>query len=245
MPKRNWILVVSAIGIAVATIILVGFAVSISVLKEYSPADLAETRDAVGQSMTEILPAAVESSADPALREAAGRLAGEPYVAWVWIADAEGKIVVAQGGPAREGDTIAGLDTNESDIIDSVEPGLLSEQVEIELRLAVAIRREGEHNDVLRHAVRSIPGPEGKAAAYAAIAYDASPGISAPPSVSDQVMVVLFFAGFAAYWFGLPLWVLLDARARRERAALWGLFVLFANLVGLLAYLVVARQKAA
>jgi hypothetical protein len=244
MPKRNWILIASITGIVLATILFLGFVVLFSINRDFSPSELSITHDAVEKSLATLLPSAVESAADPSLPEAAGRLAKEKYIAWVWIADGDGKIVIAQGGPAQKGDTLEQLNSNESDLVDSVEPGLLTDQAEMELRLAVAIRREGEHNDVFRHAVRSIKGPDGEVVAYAAIAYDASPRVSAPPGLLDQAMLGLVIAGFAIYWFGLPLWVALDARTRKEPSALWVMFVLLTNLAGLMAYLLLGRQKA-
>jgi hypothetical protein len=242
MPKRNWLLIASIAGIVLATVLFLGYVVLFSASRNYSPAELSITRDSVGESMAVLLPAEVESADDPALLKAASRLAGKQYVSWVWISDKDGKIVSAQGGPAQEGDTLETLSSNEVDIVDAVEPGLLSGPAEMQLRLAVAIRREGEHNDVFRHIVRSIQGTSGEPAAYVAVAYDASPRIGAPPGLLEQAALGLILAGFAGYWLCLPLWVTLDARARAERASAWGLLILFTNLAGFIAYLLFGRQ---
>lgn len=243
MPKRNWILIFSVAGIVLTTIL---FLISLLVFanrKNYSSAELAVTRASVERSLASTLPGAVETSADPALLEAARKLGEESFIAWVWLVDGEGKILFAEGGPARAGDSIRQLDSNESDIIDAVEADLLSNRARLELQIAVAIRREGEHNDVYRHLVRAVAGPAGEPAAFVALAYDASPSGAAPLPPAEQAMLVLLMAGFAVYWLGLPLWVSLDARSRGERAALWGLFILLTNLAGFLAYLIASRRR--
>jgi hypothetical protein len=48
---------------------------------------------------------------------------------------------------------------------------------------------------------------------------------------------------FLVYWLSLPGWVTLDALRRDERAALWGIFTLVGNLIGLLVYLLSRREN--
>ncbi len=114
--------------------------------------------------------------------------------------------------------------------------------MELELRLAAALRREGEHNDIYRHMVRSIPGPDGETAAYIGVAYEA---VDTTPGTADIIFLLLGGAGFLVYWLGLPLWVTLDSRAGGggRAAVLWGMFVLVANAAGLLAYLLVRHRS--
>lgn len=47
---------------------------------------------------------------------------------------------------------------------------------------------------------------------------------------------------FLVYWLSLPGWVTLDALRRGERAAVWGIFTLVGNLIGLLVYLLSRRE---
>ena len=56
---------------------------------------------------------------------------------------------------------------------------------------------------------------------------------------------MFFVVGFALYWFALPLWVVIDARRRQEKAVVWGLFTLLGNVVALVLYLLVRRDPQA
>ncbi len=49
-------------------------------------------------------------------------------------------------------------------------------------------------------------------------------------------------AGLIAFWGTIPSWMLLDARRRGERAAVWGLFGLLGNVMALVVYLLVRRD---
>jgi hypothetical protein len=106
-----------------------------------------------------------------------------------------------------------------------------------------ARRREGDHNDVFRHLVRAVPDAAGNTAALVVLAYDVNPWVG-QPSAGYIAVLLTGLAGFLVYWLALPVWVYLDARARAEAAALWGVFVLFTNLVGLIAYLIVIHRAA-
>ena len=52
----------------------------------------------------------------------------------------------------------------------------------------------------------------------------------------------LFLGGLIAFWLTIPSWMLLDARRRGERAAVWGLFGLLGNVMALVVYLLVRRD---
>jgi hypothetical protein len=240
MPKRNWILAISAAGIILAAV----FFLFASLVRGAALTDTGETRASINRSLDSILPVSIAAPDDPALLDAASRLTKEEYVAAVWLIDSDGNILFIQGGPARTGDNIVDLSSGESDLVAAVEPILISGPAQAELNLAVAMRREGEHNDVYRHAVRSIPGPGGTPIAYIGIAYDINPSIGAPPDREWILVLGILAASLAVYWLGLPLWVALDARDRGERPILWGAFVLIANLAGVLAYLLVTRKRA-
>lgn len=243
MPKRNGFLILAVAGILLATTLFLIALLGFPDWHSYTPEELAATRTSVERSWAAVAPGSISSSADEALVQAARRMETEPFVVWVWVLDGAGSVLSAEGGPAKTGDTLTQLDSNESDLIQAVDSDLLSERARLELQIAVAIRREGEHNDVFRHMVRAVAGPDGSPAAYVAFAYDASRKFSAGLPLAMQIMIAFIIAGFLLYWIGLPAWVFLDARARGERAALWGLFVLLTNLAGFVAFLLVSRRN--
>jgi hypothetical protein len=243
MRRHDGLLILAVGGILLATFLFLIALVLFPQWKKYTPGELAATRESVARSWADVAPASISSSADAALAQAARRMETAPYVAWVWVLDGVGTILSAQGGPAQAGDTLAQLDSNESDLIQAVDSSQLSEHARLELQIAVAIRREGEHNDVFRHMVRAVAGPDGSPVAYVAFAFDASPTLSAGVPPALQAGLLLIAAGFFLYWICLPAWAFLDARVRGEREALWGLFILLTNLAGFLAYLLVTRRK--
>ncbi|MCR4425209.1 MAG: hypothetical protein NUW23_03315 [Firmicutes bacterium] len=236
LVERKWIAAAAAAGIVAA--LASGFA--LWVLRGRHLFDTGETRAAVEAAVGRVVTAPAESVRDPGLRMAAAGLDQEPYVAAVWLVDLDGTIVFWSGGPGREGDSVlslAQLDISRS--LDALEPGSMSEIQRLELLTVGALRREGEHNDVFRHMVRRVRGPAGDVVGLIALAYDVNPSVSKPgPGLAWPVLLAAMLVGVGIYWVALPLWVYLDASARGEPRAFWGLFVLFTNLVGLLAYVV-------
>jgi len=85
--------------------------------------------------------------------------------------------------------------------------------------------------------LRVVRTPAGTDAAFVALCY-----LVNPESSSFTPLLMAAAAGLGIYWIGLVGWVFLDARARRENAALWALLVFFTNLVGILAYLLATRR---
>jgi hypothetical protein len=104
------------------------------------------------------------------------------------------------------------------------------------------MQAEGEHNDVWRHLLREIRGPDDEPVGWIGITFDVSPLVSAPGAAYIAFILVLLLA-LGAYWLSLPVWVWLDARSRGERAWVWGVFVLLGNLVALLAYILARRPS--
>jgi hypothetical protein len=245
MPKRNWILPAAVAGLALCIGMFIYVSIGIGFFDpdregHLDPAGI--YRQSVEQSLGKKLPASAKSADDSMLKTAADQLAAEPHIVWVWAMDPNGILSYVHGGPARAGDSVRDLSAYEEDIILAVEPARRSSSVELELRLAAALRREGEHNDIYRHMVRSIPGPDGETAAYIGVAYEA---VDTAPGTADIIILLLGGAGFLVYWLGLPLWVTLDSRAGGggRAAVLWGMFVLVANAAGLLAYLLVRHRS--
>lgn len=179
---------------------------------------------------------------DPRLIAAAERLKGEPYVASVWLVDGEGDIVFHWRGPGRKGRNVASLaERDMGRVLEGRGSGTFSDLQKLQLLTVGAIRSEREHNDVFRHLVRPVQGDDGLPAALVAVAYDVSPYVRGPATYG-VILTLIFVAGLAVYWLGLPLWVYLDASSRGEAAVLWGALVLLTNLVGLLAYLIVISK---
>lgn len=245
MPKRNWILFAALAGLAGFICMIMVFSIGIGIADPNRATGMdpdGTRRRSVEQSLNAILTAGVESAGDPDLAAAAEKLTAQQYIAWVWLMDPDGTISYVHNGPAHAGDSVRDHSAYEEDLILAVEPALLSPDVEMELRLAAALRREGEHNDIFGHLVRSIPGPDGKAAAFIGITYEA---VDTAPAATDIAFLVLGAIGFLFYWLGLPLWVVTDARTGGtwRSAILWGMFVLVANAAGLLAYLLVKHRS--
>ncbi len=118
-------------------------------------------------------------------------------------------------------------------LIKAVEDNMDPLQKEL-LYVAAAIRREGEHNDVIGHLVTPLKTPAGELAGYVGIAYD----LEGPAHKGFYIGISAALAVcFLIYWLSLPLWVYLDARKRNEKYGLWTLFVLTGNLPAFIAYL--------
>jgi hypothetical protein len=118
------------------------------------------------------------------------------------------------------------------------------DQDQIVVLLAASVMQaEGEHNDVFRHILRPILDQDGKVVALVGLTYDISPAIGAAPGIITILLYAAALLGMGVYWLSLPLWVWLDARTRGERAWVWGVFVLFGNLIGLITYILARRPS--
>ena len=207
--------------------------------------DTGETRASVERVVEKVASLQPSGLDDPAFRQAVSDLERAPYVASVWLVSPDGRIVYAAGSTARSAPAgnVADLATAEGRRVAESLTGVLTDEERRLVLAASTIQREGEHNDVYRHLVRVVRRRDGAATAIIGIAYDVSPTLSRPVSVGDAASVLAFFAGIAVYWFSLPLWVFLDARARGERAAVWAGFVLVGNFVALAAYLLTRAPR--
>ena len=126
-------------------------------------------------------------------------------------------------------------------VVEALQETLTADQ-ETALLAASAIMREGEHNDVFRHMLRPVTGPDGSIVGYLGVNYPANPALGGSVSPAYLAGLLVLLTGLAAYWLSLPFWVLLDAGPRGERAWVWAAFVLVGNLVALMAYLLTRGQ---
>jgi len=194
-----------------------------------------QAADAILGRLQALEPASLE---DYAFRQALAEAGEEPIAAYTWLFAADGRVL--RGNLAvSPGSTAEGMATAETRrLLASLAPGAMDEEQRLLLLAASAMQAEGEHNDVYRHQVRELRGPDGTLTGLVGLTYEANPGVGAPSAVFIVSMLVGFTA-LALYWLSLPLWVWLDARERGERAWAWAVFVLIGNLVALLAYILV------
>lgn len=206
--------------------------------------DNGDTRRAVEESLQRLLPEQIISAHDEALLNAAHTLTGAPYVARVWVVDDSGRIVFHQGGPGKVGDEVRSLSgQNGRSLIAALSSDNFSGPQALQVYTAMALMVEGDHNDVFRPIVKPLNNAQGHMTAMVGLSYDVNPAVSAP-AAAEILRMALLLLGLAVYWFCLPVWTYQDARMRGEPAQLWAVFVLIANLVGLVAYLiVVSRMK--
>jgi hypothetical protein len=212
--------------------------VALGISKASLPADSLQNRSSAEQSLAELAELRPASPDDPAFRRALDEMLAQPLIATVWLLTPDGRVLVSRGATAMstpQGSTVAELATDDArQLIDVVPARALTGEQKTWLLAASALRREGDHNDIYSHLLRPITGVDGSVVALAGIAYrhsDWTPGLG--------WMSGVFLAGLSllVYWLSLPLWVLLDARERGERAAAWSIFVLFGNLIALTTYL--------
>ena len=201
-------------------------------------ADTGETRRVVETSgLAPVLALHPSSVDDPAFRAAIAQVQDVPYVAYVWLfapdgAIIQGNLAVSKGGTAQE------MATDETRrVLGMLPEGTLSAEQRMAVLAGSAMQREGEHNDVFRHLLREVRGPNNEMVALVGLTYDVNPGISAPPGALSVLLLVGLLLGMSMYWLSLPVWVWLDARTRGERAWVWAVFVLLGNLVALIAYI--------
>ena len=199
-----------------------------------------QTRRAVEESAARLLPAMAESAADPRLRAAAAQLAQQPYVTRLWLVDPSGRILLSpiSPSPGREGESVHDLAPDDfAAVLRGAPDATLTTSQRTQLLAMAAQRRDGDHNDVFKPLLRVVRTPAGTDAAFVALCYMVN-----SESSGFAPLVLAAAAGLMIYWTGLVGWVFIDARARRENAALWALLVFFTNLVGALAYLLATRR---
>ena len=203
--------------------------------------DTGETRRVVEGTLAQLQALRPVSLDDAAFREAVVQARDAQYVAYVWLFTPDGEIL--EGNRAISQGTVGASATDEMRrVLGMLSDGTLSDGQRTALLAASAMQKEGEHNDVFRHLLREIHGPDGELVAWVGVTFDVSPAVSAPGAGYISFVVGLFLA-MAVYWLSLPAWVWLDARARDERAWAWAVFVLLGNLVALIAYILVRAPR--
>jgi len=234
--KRNWMAAVAVAGIAWSVV----SGIILNQRRARTLVDTGVTRAAVEEAWRRLLPKSVESARDAGLLKAAAELDKSAYVAATWVVGLDGEIVFQRGGPGKAGDRVQDLARDDmAPALEALVAGTLTGTQRLQLLAVGAMRREGEHNDVFRHLARVVTSATGAPAALVVLAYDVNPAVGAAPDAVYLALLLTGLAGFGIYWLGLPLWAALDARARGDAALLWGLFLFFTNLVGLVAYLIV------
>ncbi|HEY4761665.1 MAG TPA: hypothetical protein VIH42_13885 [Thermoguttaceae bacterium] len=184
--------------------------------------------------LTRLRPASLD---DPELLKAMQQAVHEPYIASLWLIGPDGRFVQTVGGAffTPTGSTVEELATDDTKCILATLPeGRLNETDKMWLLAASAIRREGEHNDILRHLLRPIQLPQNNQTAILGVAYLAS---AAELGWFYKCVVLASLFSLIAYWLSLPLWVFLDAKEHGERTVFWAVFVLVGNVVALMAYI--------
>ena len=167
-------------------------------------------------------------------------LVDQPYIAIVWLFDNNGKDLISAGSMALTGSFYELASEEIKDMMDSLpEDSLTDEQVKM-LLVVSAIRKEGEHNDIYDHLVRTIDDQNGSPIGFLGIAYEANLETSTPALWKISLLLGAFL--LILYWISLPLWVYLDAKDRKEPALIWAMFVVLGNLVALMAYLMVRHK---
>ena len=205
-------------------------------------ADTGETRQVVETTtLAQLLALQPTSLEDASFRDAVDRARDAPYVALVWLFAPDGRIV--EGNRVFSGSTAQESATEEMRRV----LGILSEEeLTVEQRVALmaasVMQAEGEHNDVWRHLLREVHGPDDELVGWIGITFDVNPSVGAPGAAYISFILILLLA-LGVYWVSLPVWVWLDARARGERAWVWGVFVLLGNLVALIAYILARRPS--
>jgi hypothetical protein len=200
-----------------------------------------ETRRVAEGTLAQLQALRPVSVDDAAFQEAVVQAREAQYVAYVWLLKPGGEIL--EGNLAVSQGTAEASATDEMRrVLGMLPDGTLSAKQRTALLAASAMQKEGEHNDVYRHLLREVHGPDGELVAWVGVTFDASPAVSAPSAGYISFVVGLFLA-MAVYWLSLPAWVWLDARARGERAWAWAVFVLLGNLVALIAYILVHAPR--
>ena len=239
MRGRRFIIIIALLGLVTGCAALTAAAGQ----RRSMLMETGETRRSIEQAMSRLLPATAESARDPSLLAGGERLSSERYVAALWVVDRAGEIVLHKRGPGKQGENVRSRGDMPR-LFEAVEAGEVPLPLRLELLAVGAMRSEGDHNDVFRHAARAVTNLSGELTGVVALAYDVNPGVGGTSRMAVVVPVLISLAGFAAYWFGVPLWVYLDAGDRaapRAVPVLWALFVLATNVVGLAAYVLAVR----
>lgn len=180
-----------------------------------------------------------ENIRDPHLRSELEDALHSKFIATIWLISTEGDILFSKGNTAnstRTGSVIELATVETQEILNSLPSESLTDYQRTLFLAASAIQREGAHNDIYNHLIREIHSTNGSIVGLIGVAYELR---SNPGHVSWGWIVSVIFVlfGFPMYWFSLPLWVFLEAQKRGKHAWIWAIYILFGNLVALVAYL--------
>ena len=177
---------------------------------------------------------------DSALMASAGPTMRNPYVAAVWLFAPDGRIVCGSGATALSTmgyRTVKNAATDDAQsLLETLPEDMFTDLQRTSILAASAMRREGSHNDIYDHLLRPIKKEDGSIVGLVGIAYLISKSLTEPVGLGWIAGVLVIPIGLGVYWLSLPLWVLLDARQRGERAWPWAIFVFIGNLVAFIAY---------
>lgn len=216
----------------------------ISSQREEMLTDNGQTRAAVEETISRIIPQTAASIADETLRAGVEELSAAPYVSVVWLVSSTGEILIHDGGVGEKGDNVVTFKNPDTvQLVDALPAGTLSDAQKIQILAVGAMRSEGEHNDVFKHLAHPLYNAQGDFLGVIVTAYDVS-GDTGQPGAGYKASLLLWILCVAFYWLALPAWVYLDARERGEASVLWALFILASNLVGFMAYLIATKKPA-
>ena len=217
--------------------------VTVSELNRWKGYDAPDTgAEAVERALGEVQGAARNGNLDTG-SEAFQRLERSvPGGGMLLLVDAQGQVLYRRM-PRKAGRLDSLTTAHLRRVLAALPPDALTAGQRLLLQTSDAVLAEGEHADVYSYAARLLVDRQGNPVGAVAVAYDRS--ARAPSSLYTAALLVSV-TSLGLYWLSLPLWVVLDARARGERRAwLWGLLALAGNLVGVLTYLLMRRPAAA
>lgn len=226
-------------------LVMVSCLVSASLHRQRGLVDTGETRSVVEVTAADLQARRAATLEDRAFRQAVRDALQARYVVAMWLFTPDGRIAYQAGGGPDPSRFYEWATKEMKTVLDSLPEGAISDEQVGALLAVCALRGAGggDHNDVFRHMVRPLRSPEGASVGWLGIAYDVNPGVSAAPSVGWVLLLAGILFGAVAYKVSLVSWVFLDAKARGERAWVWMLFALVADLVALMAYLLARAPK--
>lgn len=224
------------VALACGLLAIVGI-VALSFWRVELVTDTGETLASIEQSLEPLTILQPTSIDDARFQHAIQEVTEAPRLATFWLMEPHGEVVLATGATAQS--FAQGIAQHQSQmeiqlVLSALPADALSHEQETLIHVASAIQREGEHNDIYRHIVRRIRAPDGSVIALIGIAYEISPD---EVGAGWKALILVSLVGLIGYWLALPAWTWLDARQRGERAWPWAIFVLFGNMMALLAYL--------
>jgi hypothetical protein len=227
----------------ISLLVLVVLIILTSIQRSVVLVETLETRQSSLYEIKNIQDLNLGSVESEMFKEEIDRALQNPDIVTVWLYAPDGRLVYRVGSMTLDGSAQERATEEMKRVLSTLSDDALDEGQRVLLLAASAIQSEGEHNDIYRHLLRGIYSSEDDMIGIIGLAYHANPAIG-DPGVWYRASIVATLLSFCIYWLSLPLWVLMDARQRGERARLWAAFVLFGNLVALIAYLLVRKTFA-